>query len=450
MELTRRTVLKGTVSALAMSVAGRGWAQTAAKGPDRVIICNEDSNTLSVIDPATNTVAGTINLTSFDEDPRPPFRYVTGGVMPTHIAMVRKPLYHGAIDIHGAAPNPDNTLIATTGRGTSNIYLIDTIKMAVIGNSPNPQANDTTNKERLTSGIVVGREPHEPTFTRNGKEIWVTIRGEDRIAIIDVAAARRESAGERANAVMGSLRTVNGPAQVWFSKDGKLAFVASQKIPQLDLFATNFDKAGRSQPKRIATIDIKAQDPRGFTPFLKTAPDGKEVWLSHKLADAVSAWHVDERPQGLDTVSLGESARPNHVEFVENAKGKVVYVSFARVDDGGAGNVASSRIAIIDRAAAPGSRKVVGQFFSQGREAHGLWTNPEGTRLYIAHEQDELPNTPNAGQTVCTAFDISDPLKPQFITQIPLGDLTLPSGKLRNKKSINLVYVRPGTRGQAG
>ena len=93
---------------------------------------------------------------------------------------------------------------------------------------------------------------------------------------------------------------------------------------------------------------------------------------------------------------------------------------------------------------------MVGQFFSQGREAHGLWTNPEGTRLYVAHEQDELPNTPNGGQTVCTAFDVSDPLNPRFITQIPLGELTLLSGKLRNKKSINLVYVRPGSRGQAG
>jgi len=43
---------------------------------------------------------------------------------------------------------------------------------------------------------------------------------------------------------------------------------------------------------------------------------------------------------------------------------------------------------------------------------------------------------------------VSDPFSPRFITQIPLGNLTLPSGELRNKKSINLVYVRPGYRGQ--
>ena len=164
----------------------------------------------------------------------------------------------------------------------------------------------------------------------------------------------------------------------------------------------------------------------------------------------MSAWETSGGHKVLDTVSLGEKARPNHVEFVENARGKAVYVSLARVDDGGPGGVASSRIAIIDRTASPGSRKTVETFFTHGREAHGLWTNPEGTRLYVAHEQDELPGTPNEGQTVCSVFDVSEPLKPGFIAQIPLGNLELPSGQLRNKKSINLVYVRPGSRSQAG
>src|SRR5262245_43166819 len=166
MEVTRRSMLAGSAAFGSWWGVSRGWAQSApTKAPDRVFICNEDSNTLAVIDPEKNVVVETVNLTSFDEDPRPPFRYITGGVMPTHVAMVRKPLYHGAIDIHGAAPSPDDRLIATTGRGTSNIYLIDTSTMKVIGNQPNPQASDATNKERLTSGILIGREPHEPTFT---------------------------------------------------------------------------------------------------------------------------------------------------------------------------------------------------------------------------------------------------------------------------------------------
>src|SRR5215207_7238314 len=292
MNHTRREVIGGAVASFAVLGIQRSWAQAALR-PDqeRIFICNEDSNTLAVIDPSSNTVAHTVNLTSFDEDPRPPFRLVTGGVTPTHLAMVRKPLYHGAIDIHGAAPSPDDRLIATTGRGTSNVYLIETATLKVVGNTANPQAGPNTNPERVSSGIIVGREPHEPTFTRNGKELWVTVRGEDRIAIVDVERARRGANG--GSLVQQYLETINGPAQVWFSKDGQLAFVVSQKASQMDLFETNFGADGHSRPRRLKTIDLKSQDPRAFTPFLKTSPDGEEVWLSHKIADAVSAWSVN-------------------------------------------------------------------------------------------------------------------------------------------------------------
>jgi hypothetical protein len=452
MQWTRREFIThvGVAAVTAALPFERATAQTRSgvNSRDRVIICNEDSNTLSVIDPNTNTIAAAINLTSFDEDPRPPFRLVTGGITPTHASMVTKPLYHGAINIHGAAPSPDNRLLACTGRGTSNVYVIDLETMKIIGNTPNPQAGDQTNPERLTSGVLVGREPHEPTFSRNGKELWVTVRGENRIAILDVAAAQKESQSVSSRAVRLYYQSLNGPAQVWFSGDARWAFVVSQKASQLEVIETHFGRDGFSRPKRRAILDIKAQDPFGFTPFEKTTADGKELWLSHKLADSVSAWSVRAEPQLLDTVPLGKMARPNHIEFVENSNGKVVYASLARVDDGGPGGVASSQLAFIDRSAASGNRKVVGAFFSHGREAHGLWTNPENTVLYIAHEQDELPNTPNSGQTVCSAFDVSDPFKPGFIAQIPLGELALPSGKLRNKKSINLVYVRPGARSQ--
>ena len=454
MTTDRRDFLKFTLAAAASSVLPTAFAQTAHSGTDprdRVFITNEDSNTLVVIDPRSNTVESTINLTSFDEDPRPPFRYVTAGVAPTHAAMIHKPLYHGCIDAHGAVPSPDGRLLATSGRGSSNIYLIDAAERRVIGSTPNPSAGPTTNAQRLSSGILVGREPHEPTFTRNGRELWVTLRGEDRIAILDVERALRQLNGADApgaSAIRQFLPTVNGPAQVWFNREGTLAFVASQKVAKVDVFRVNAGADGHSQPQRLTTLDIAAQDKPGFTPFMKTTPDGAEVWFSHKLADALSCRSTQGSFELIDTVALGMGARPNHVEFVRNARGSVVYASLARIDDGGPGGVASSPIAIIDRSAPGGQRKVVGTFFSHGRESHGLWTNPENTLLYVAHEQDELPGTPNAGQTVCSAFDVSDPLRPAFITQIPLGNLALPSGALRNKKSINLVYVRVGDKGQ--
>ena len=207
-----------------MAKAGQLFAQSSGsiEAGDRVFITNEDSNTIVVIDPRTNTVETTINLTSFDEDARPPFRFVTAGVAPTHAAMIHKPLYHGCIDAHGAVPSPDGKLLATTGRGSSNVYLIDAVNKRVIGNVSNPAAGPTTNPERLSSGILIGREPHEPTFTRNGKELWVTLRGEDRIVILDVERMIRQLGGVDVNAVLRYVPTISGSAQAWFSADGKI------------------------------------------------------------------------------------------------------------------------------------------------------------------------------------------------------------------------------------
>lgn len=132
------------------------------------------------------------------------------------------------------------------------------------------QTGKEVNQEWLSSGLIVGREPHEPTFSRNGKELWVTLRGENRIAILDVQAALDAlEQGVAVGAVRQYLNTLNGPAQVWFSQDGQTAFVISQKTPLIQVFDTNPDRTGFSQPKLRTQLDIKAQDSYGFTPFQK-------------------------------------------------------------------------------------------------------------------------------------------------------------------------------------
>ena len=234
---TRRDFLKLAAAATVASVLGQrqAFAQSSAsiESGDRVYITNEDSNTITVIDPRSNTVETTINLTSFDEDARPPFRLVTAGVMPTHAAMIHKPLYHGCIDAHGAVPSPDGRFLATSGRGSSNVYLIDAVNKKVVGNTANPLAGPSTNNDRISSGILVGREPHEPTFTRNGKELWVTLRGEDRIAILDVERAMRQAGGVESGAILRYINTINGPAQVWFDANHGKSLLAQRRNQML-------------------------------------------------------------------------------------------------------------------------------------------------------------------------------------------------------------------------
>ena len=126
MSESRREFLRVAAAGAAAGALGPGLVLAQAGGGgsiepgDRVFITNEDSNTISVIDPRANALDTTVNLTSFDEDPRPPFRFVTAGVAPAHAAMIHKPLYHGCIDAHGAVPSPDGRLLATSGRGSSS------------------------------------------------------------------------------------------------------------------------------------------------------------------------------------------------------------------------------------------------------------------------------------------------------------------------------------------
>ncbi len=354
---------------------------------DRVFTANEDSNTITVIDPETNTVEATIDLTGFD--PRMPF-----DPNKPLSSMHHRPLYNGAIDLHGIDASPDGKLIAVTARGSGNVYLIDAGKLEKIGN---PQ------------GIMVGREPHVPTFTNDGKKLWVTVRGSNYIAVIDVDFAIKNNRDR----FQWRILTLEGPSMVEFSHDGKLAFVASQKEAKLQVL----DVAKR---KSIAVVDLQEHDPLRFTPFVKLSHDGSELWVTHKLSDAVGVIGAKEPFNYLKRISLPTGSKPNHVEFV----GNYVYVSLAQVN----ATTQSSNIVIIDRQA----KAIVSIIESQGKEAHGIWANPEGTRLYVGHEQSND----------VTVFDTTDPASLKFVTRIPLGSMKMPNGELPNTKPIDVVYNR--------
>ena len=76
--------------------------------------------------------------------------------------------------------------------------------------------------------------------------------------------------------------------------------MVSQKPLAVGVFAVEPD-GGISQPRKLQTFDIKAQDPFGFTPFLKTSSDGAELWLSHKLADSLSVRDTKEPFRVIET-----------------------------------------------------------------------------------------------------------------------------------------------------
>jgi YVTN family beta-propeller protein len=365
---------------------------------DHVFVANELSNTISVINPKNNTLEDTIDLTGFDN--RTPFSFNASTPL---AAMHLTPLYNGAIDTHGMNSSPDGKIIAVTARGSSNIYLINTT---------------TLEKTGPDNGIFVGREPHVPTFTLDGKSIWTTVRGSNYIAVIDVNDAIKNNRTFYNEAIS----TVNAPSMIWFSKDGRLAFVGSQKESLMDVIDT-------TSKKSIAVVNLTKADPIGFTPFVKVTPDGSEVWLVHKNADAITVINTQQPFNIISTIKLEKGSKPNHVEFAggreDNGSARYAYVTLASADP----KTNSSKVNIIDAI----NKSIISSSDSHGKEAHGIWANPNGTRIYVGHEQ-----TP-----VLAVFDIDGPnaTNPKSIADIALGGVNMPNGQfLPSKKSIDVVY----------
>ena len=142
-------------SLLAAQACEAGQAPFAADAPDipvshadRVYAAEQFSNTVSVIDPASNQLVGVIRL---------------GDPQPTNFS----PLYRGQVLVHGMGFSPDRKTIAVVSIGSNSVTFIDT----------------ATN--RVLHTTYVGRSPHEAFFTPDGREVWVTVRGEDYVAVLD-------------------------------------------------------------------------------------------------------------------------------------------------------------------------------------------------------------------------------------------------------------------------
>jgi YVTN family beta-propeller protein len=234
---------------------------------DRVYAANQTSNTVSVIDPSSNTLLGVIRL---------------GDPVPGALA----PLYTGQLLVHGLGYSPDSKTLAVVSIASNAVTLIET----------------ATNRVKGT--IYVGRSPHEAFFTADGRELWVTVRGESYISIIDPARMME----------VGRIEMANGPGMTMFGPDGRLAFVCSSFTPELAVV----DVASHQIVKRLPQASP-------FCPNIAVSPENDEVWITLKDAGKVQVFSAS--PPFDQKAVLETGPITNHVNFVNNANGKFAYVT---------------------------------------------------------------------------------------------------------------------------
>jgi len=249
-----------------------GRANIPVSAHDRVYAADQTSNTVSVIDPSSNTLLGVIRL----GDPVP-------GAL--------SPLYKGELLVHGLGYSPDSKTLAVVSVGSNSVTLIDTATNAIKGK------------------IYVGRSPHEPFFTPDGRELWVTVRGENYVSVIDPAQMRE----------IRRIELANGPGMTMFGPDGKYAFVCSSFTPELAVI----DVASHQVIKRLPQVSP-------FCPNISVSPENDEVWITLKDVGKVQVFSA--QPPFDQTAVLETGPITNHLNFVNNRNGKFVYITIGGVN----------------------------------------------------------------------------------------------------------------------
>lgn len=260
------TELNKLTVAITFALVAMGTAQAAPGTQDRVYTADQNSNTVSVIDPSTDQLLGQIRLGNQRPD-------------------ILSPLYKGQVNVHGLGFSPDHKTLIAISNGSNSVTFIDT----------------ATNKVK---GVTyIGRSPHEGFFTADGREVWVVVRGEDYVSVIDPVTFKEKR----------RIQTTGGPGMVMFHPDGKLAFVVSSFNPVVDVIDMKTSKV-------IKHISVTSP----FSPFLQFTPDFKEVWMTHK--DVGKVTRIDVATLTVKGV-IDTGFITNHLAFGKNAGGARAYVT---------------------------------------------------------------------------------------------------------------------------
>jgi YVTN family beta-propeller protein len=321
MSMHRRRFLFSTVLLLASAPAYSGQAPFAAAAPDfpiggrdRVYAAEQFSNTVSVIDPSTNKNLGVIRL----GDPQP---------------MNLSPLYRGQVLVHGMGFSPDRKTLVVVSIASNSVTFIDT----------------ATNKVKHTT--YVGRSPHEPFFTQDGSEVWVTVRGEDYVAVLDGVTYAEKT----------RIKVPNGPGMTIFSPDGRYGYVCSSFAPETVVVSTQTHE-----------IVGRVQQVSPFCPNIAASPDGEQVWLTLKDVGKVMVFAAKPPFQVLRVIDTGPIT--NHVNFVQTSRGQFAYVTI-----GGLNQVKAFRTTDFEQVAT----------IAVGDLPHGIWPSGDGTRVYVGIENGD-------------------------------------------------------------
>jgi uncharacterized repeat protein (TIGR01451 family) len=272
------------------SAAATATAHGRAGDPPYVYVTNQTLNTVSAVDPSTDTIVDTIPV-----GPGP----------------------------EGIAATPDGAKVYVANSFDSSVSVIDTATGTV------------------TATIPVGGGPRGVTVSPNGSEVYVTDMYSNSVSVIAVAT----------DTVTATIPVGGAPQAVSFSPDGATAYVANRDSGTVSVintathtvtatvtvggtprsvavtpdgatvYVTNGD--GRVSVISAATLAVTTTIPVGSTPIgVVVSPDGSTVYVTNSGSASVSVIAV---ATNTVTKTIGVGGTPTGIAI--SPDGSTVYVT---------------------------------------------------------------------------------------------------------------------------
>src|SRR5262245_18162880 len=185
----------------------------------------------------------------------------------------------------------------------------------------------------------------------DGKEVWVVIRGENYVSVLDATSYEEKT----------RITVPNGPGMTIFSPDGKYGYVCSSFTPETTVITVSDHK-----------IVGKVPQASPFCPNIAATADSKQVWFT--LKDSGKTQVFDGQPPFALLTTLDTGPITNHVNIVRNANGMFAYVTI-----GGLNEVKVFRTDNFEQIAT----------IPVGKLPHGIWPSGDGTRVYVGLENED-------------------------------------------------------------
>jgi YVTN family beta-propeller protein len=249
---------------------------------------------------------------------------------------------------HDLAVSRDGRRLYATNLASGRVSVIDTQQLETIAT------------------IYTGERCHVVALTNDDTQLWVANIGENTISIVDTTTFR----------ILGTIPVGQGPTGLAFSHDGRFAFVSSQGDKTVGVIDT-------------ATHQVIKTIPVGANPHFLVVSRAGHVWGVNTGENDIYVLDPESHEK-IGTFTVGD--KPQQIAFAyKGTLGPLAYVTVG------------SQNKVIGLGGDPKNLKVVDEI-AVGDGPNGIWANPEGTRLFVAHDKGNEIRVidTGTGQTIAT------------------------------------------------